>query len=69
MLGLVLWRCLGLRSEPLVFHFGDGVEGPFFRSAASQRRWHPLCSPVQGRVKSGQDSRRLSYLNALVVEG
>ena len=43
--------------------------GSFFRPAASRRRWHPLCLLVQGWVKSGQDSRRLSYLSALVAEG
>ena len=53
---------------PLVFHFRDGVVSPFLRPAANQRWWHPLCSLVQGWVKSSQDSRRLSYLSALVTE-
>ena len=43
--------------------------GSFFHPATSRRRWHLLCSLIQGWVKSGQDSRRLSYLSALVIEG
>ena len=69
MLGLVLWRRLSLRLGPLVFYLRDGVKGPFFHPATSQWQWYPLCSLVQGRVKSGQDSRRLSYLSELVAKG
>ena len=70
MLGLYDFeRRLGLRLEPLVFYFRYIVEDPFFHPTTSQRRWHPLCSLVQGWVKSGQDSRRLSYLSALMAEG
>ena len=50
------------------FHFGDGVVGPSVQPPA-RGGGTPYVSLVQGWVKSGLDSRRLSYLSALVAEG
>ena len=52
-----------------MFHFGDGVVDPSFIQPPARGSGTPYVSLVQGWVKSGQDSRRLSYLIALAAEG
>ena len=54
---------------PLVFHFRDEVVGPSFVQPPVGGSSTPCVSLVQRWVKSGLDSRRLSYLSALVAEG
>ena len=60
---------LALGFGPLVFHFGDKVVGPSSVQPPARGGATPCVSLVQGWVKSGLDSRRLSYLSALVAEG
>ena len=52
-----------------MFHFGDEVVGPPSVQPLAGGGGTPCVSLVQGWVKSGQDSRRLSYLSALMAEG
>ena len=52
-----------------MFHFGDEVVGPSSVQPPAGGDGTPCVSLVQGWVKSGLDSRRLSYLSALVAEG
>ena len=52
-----------------MFHFGDEVVGPSSVQLPAEGGGTPCVSLVQGWVKSSQDSRRLSYLSALVAEG
>ena len=52
-----------------MFHFRDEVVGPSSIQPLVGGSGTPCVSLVQGWVKSGQDSRRLSYLSALVAEG
>ena len=60
---------LALGFGHLVSHFGDEVVGPSSVQPSAGGGGTPCVSLVQGWVKSGQDSRRLSYLSALVAEG
>ena len=53
----------------LVFHFGDEVVGPSSVQSLAGGGGTPCVSLVQGWVKSSLDSRRLSYLSALMAEG
>ena len=52
-----------------MFHFGDEVVGPSFVQPPAEDGGTPCVSLVQGWVKSGLDSRCLSYLSALMAEG
>ena len=52
-----------------MFHFGDEVVDPSSVQPPAVGGGTPCVSLVQGWVKSGLDSRRLSYLSALVAEG
>ena len=52
-----------------MFHFGDEVVGLSSVQPPAEGGGSPCVSLVQGWVKSGQDSRLLSYLSALVAEG
>ena len=52
-----------------MFHFGDEVVGPSFVQPPAGGSGTLCVSLVQGWVKSGQDSRRPSYLSALMAEG
>ena len=52
-----------------MFHFEDGVVGPSSIQPPAKGGGTPCVSLVLGWVKSGLDSRRLSYLSALVAEG
>ena len=52
-----------------MFNFGDEVVGPSSVQLPVGGGGTPCVSLVQGWVKFGLDSRRLSYLSALVAEG
>ena len=52
-----------------MFHFGDEVVGPSSVQPPAGGGGTPCVSLVQGWVKSDLDSRRLSYLSALMAEG
>ena len=52
-----------------MFYFGDEVVGPSSIQPLVGGNGTPCVSLVQGWVKSSMDSRRLSYLSALVAEG
>ena len=52
-----------------MFHFEDEVVGPSSVQPPARGDGTPCVSLVQGWVKSILDSRRLSYLSALVAEG
>ena len=52
-----------------MFHIGDEVVGPSSVQSPVGGSGTPCVSLVQGWVKFGLDSRRLSYLSALVAEG
>ena len=52
-----------------MFHFRDEAVGPSSIQSPTGGGGTPFLSLVQGCVKFGQDSRRLSYLSALVAEG
>ena len=52
-----------------MFHFGDKVVGPSSVQLPVGGGGTPCVSLVKGWVESGQDSRRLSYLSALMAEG
>ena len=64
-----LCSVLALGFGPLVFHFGDEVVGPSSIQSPAGGSGTPCVSLVQGWVKSSLDSRRLSYLSALMAEG
>ena len=52
-----------------MFNFGDEVVGPSSIQPPAGGGGTPCVSLVQGWVKFGLDSRRHSYLSALVAEG